>query len=225
MTYQQARTHLEQLLNLPATGQLLQLNSQTVERAYEAYVAGLLAQAVRDAGGTAVIRGITSGNAVPATIVFKGGPGRMDSQDQDFCYFYCELNGRSFEIHLDTKYVGSSEAIHEIDVSVFDHQTAQNIRANGGMPKAGSKLLMALECKFYDEEPGAVLARTFVGLVQDCTSQRLSGFAANRGSRNLRRYLSKKGRPEPFLDLVPGDLNSEDRFKRTVEQKLRQWAV
>lgn len=225
MTYQEARTHLEQLLNLPATGQLLQLNSQTIERAYEGYVAGLVAQAVRDAGGQAEIRGILTGAGAPATVVFRGGPGRMDSRDQDFCYFFCQLNGRSFEIHLDTKYVGSSGAIHEIDVSLFDHQTANNIRANGGMPKASGKLLMAIECKFYDQEPGALLARTFVGLVQDCSGQRLNGFAANRGSRNLRRYLSKKGRPEPFLDLIPGDANSEDRFKRTVEQRLRQWAV
>lgn len=225
MTYQEARTHLTQLLNLPATGQLLQLNSQTVERVYEGYIAGLVAQAARDAGGQADLRGINSGAVAPATIVFRGGPGLMDSRDQDFCYFFCTLNGRSFEIHLDAKYVGSSEAIHEIDVSVFDHQTAENIRTNGGLPKTSAKLLMAIECKFYDQAPGAVLARTFVGLVHDCSGQRLNGFAANRGSLNLRRYLSKKGRPEPFLDLIPGDANSEDRFKRTVEQELRKWAV
>jgi hypothetical protein len=224
MTYQEAKNHLEQLLNLPATGQLLQLNSQTTERAYEAYVAGLVAQAARDAGGISEIRGINTG-ASPQTLVFRGGPGNMDSRDQNYCFFFCQLNGHEFEIHLDTKYVGSSDAIHEIDVSVFDHQTAERIRTQGGIPKAASKLRMAIECKFYDQEPGAVLARTYVGLVHDCTGQEFRGFVANRGGRNLRRYLSKRGRPEPFLDLVPGDTSSEERFKRTIEQCLRKWAV
>jgi hypothetical protein len=38
------------LLNLPAAGQLLNLNSNTCERAYEAYVFSLCCKAVRRAG-------------------------------------------------------------------------------------------------------------------------------------------------------------------------------
>ena len=225
MTYQEAKDHLEQLLNLPATGQLLQLNSQTVERAYEGYVASLVAQAARDAGGLAELRGILSGVAAPTTIVFRGGPGRMDSRDQDFCYFFCQLNGHEFEIHLDVKYMGASKAVHEVDVSIFKHDPADRVRNDGGIPKASSALIMTFECKFYEDDPGAVLARTYVGLVQDCKGKRMNGFVANRSGLNLRRYLSKTGRPKPFIDLVPGNAAAEARFTNSVAQELRTWAV
>lgn len=224
MDYPQALQHLNNLLSLPSAGQLLQLNSQTVERVYEAYAAALIARAVRQAGGTAEMRGILNAHAAPITIVFRGSPGFIHSRHQNFAYWKCLLRGKEFEIHLDVTYSGSSGARHEIDVSVLDHSLAERARRNSALPKTGSKLLMAFECKFYDTIPGVMLGRTFVGLIQDCSSQQLCGFAANRTSDNLARYFSKSTRPEPFLDLVPGDQNSEARFVSTVEQKLRKWA-
>ena len=108
------------LLALPAAQQLLQLNSNTCERAFEAYVFSLCSEAVRRAGGTVSTIGIQSGPQ-PAIVVFRGAPGSMASIDQDFAYADCSLNGRRFEIHVDVEYQGSSGALHEIDVSVCDH--------------------------------------------------------------------------------------------------------
>jgi hypothetical protein len=212
------------LLALPAAGQLLQLNSNTCERAYEAYVFSLCCDAVRRAGGTVEIRGIRSG-ASPNPIVFRGAPGSMASRDQDFAYARCLLNTKRFEIHVDVEYQGSSGAPHEVDVSVCDENHANAVRATNSTPKANhNKLIMAFECKFYESTPGVALGRTFVGLISDCGALRLKGFVANVPSDKLRQYLSKSARPQPFLGLNPLDPASEERFIHNVEQQLRTWA-
>jgi len=215
---------LSTLLGLPAAGQLLQLNSNTCERAYEAYVFSLCCDAVTRAGGNVEIRGIRSG-ASPNPIVFRGAPGNMASRDQDFAYASCLLNQRRFEIHVDVEYQGSSGALHEIDVSICDADHANAVRQANGTPKAsGHNLIIAFECKFYESTPGVGLGRTFVGLTSDCTGLRLKGFVANVPSDKLGQYFSKSTRPEPFLGLNPLDLPSEERFIRNVEQVLRKWA-
>jgi hypothetical protein len=139
------------LLNLPAAQQLLQLNSNTCERAYEAYVLSLCVEAVRRAGGSAQLVGIKSGSN-PNPVVFRGAPGSMASTNQDFAYVSCALKNRAFELHVDVEYEGTSGAPHEIDVSMCDKAHGDAVRKTDGTPKTeGNKLLMAFECKFYAE--------------------------------------------------------------------------
>jgi hypothetical protein len=215
---------IEQLLTLPATQQLLQLNSNTCERAFEAYLFALCCEAVRQAEGTVTLTGIQSGPQ-PTTLVFRGAPGSMASDNQDFVYASCSLNGRRFEIHVDVEYQGTSGALHEIDVSLCDEAHAETVRRTARTPKTdGNKLLMAFECKFYESTPGVGLGRTFVGLISDCGTLRLKGFVTNIPSDKLGRYFSKNSRPEPFLGVVPTDPESEARFVYSVEQELRKWA-
>ncbi len=212
------------LLNLPAAQQLLQLNSNTCERAYEAYVLSLCVEAVRRAGGTATMRGINSG-ANPSPVVFRGAPGSMASKNQDFAYADCLLRNKQFEIHVDVEYQGTSGAMHEIDVSMCIKEHANAVRSTSGTPRAsGNNLLVALECKFYESTPGVTLGRTFVGLISDCSSVRFEAFVANLASDKLRMYFSKKSRPEPFLGLVPTSADSENRFIANVQQALLKWA-
>ena len=212
------------LLTLPAAQQLLQLNSNTCERAYEAYVLSLCVEAVRRAGGTAVLTGINSG-ANPSPVVFRGAPGSMASRNQNFAFVDCELKNKQFEIHVDVEYQGTSGALHEIDVSMCNKQHADAVRSTKGSPKAsGNNLLVTLECKFYESAPGVALGRTFVGLVSDCSGVRFKAFVANLPSDKLQRYFSKDRRPEPFLGLVPTSPDSENRFIANVQQALLKWA-
>jgi hypothetical protein len=212
------------LLTLPAAQQLLQLNSNTCERAYEAYVLSLCVEAVRRAGGTAAMAGINSG-ANPSPIVFRGAPGSMASTNQNFAFADCEVRNKQFEIHVDVEYQGTSGALHEIDVSMCLKEHADAVRSTNGTPKAsGYNLLLALECKFYESTPGVALGRTFVGLVSDCSGVRFKAFVANLPSDKLQRYFSKDSRPEPFLGLVPTNPDSENRFIANVQQALLKWA-
>jgi len=181
-------------------------------------------QAVRNQGGTVELIGINTGSN-PRTIVFRGGPGSMASTAQDFCYARCKLKGKTFEIHLDVEYVGQSSARHEIDVSVYDCESASIVRSTGRLPRTNKPLIMAFECKFYESTPGVALARTFVGLISDCASNKLHGFICNKTTDEIDAFLSKSSSPEPFTDLIPGNNKSEERFVRFLEQVLRKWAA
>lgn len=217
---------IDNLLNL-SSGQL-QLRSNTCERAYEVYILSLCVEAVRRAGGNPIPVGRQSG-AFPSILVFRGAPGSMSSRAQDFCYIRCSLNGQQFEIHVDVEYEGVSGATHEIDVSICKQEHCEQVRSNSNFfPKTNQNLLMLFECKFYgngnNNSPRVALARTFVGLLNDCSQTKLlSGFVSNIGTPGLRSYLSKKNRPQPFNPL-PSDADSEERFIRNVEQELRRWA-
>lgn len=223
-TLNNLKAALDQLLNLSATKTLLQLNSNTGERAYEAYVFGLCIKAVRNCGGQAVLVGIQTGKD-PNPVVLRGGPGSMASKAQNFCYAACTLRKRRFEIHLDIEYLGQSEATHEIDISVYDFEAADRARNTRRLPRTNKPLIMAFECKFYTTPPGVDLARGFVGLINDCAPNKLNGFISNKSNPNLERYLSRSNAPEPFIDLSPLNSDAEDRFVRYVEQVLRKWVA
>jgi hypothetical protein len=214
---------VDQLLNLAQTGKLLRLNSNTRERAFEAFVFALCARAVASVGGTASLSGIKSGSN-PSQIVFRGSPGQMWSRLQDFCYLDCRLNTKAFEIHLDVTYEGMSGANHEIDVSIVDAAHAEQVRTLRIMPRTNKNLIGALECKFYDSTPGVALARTFVGLLRDCSSRRFDAFVANQTTDGIDKYLSKKWAPKAFVDLTPGDASAEQRLVSYLGQELRQWS-
>jgi hypothetical protein len=222
-TLAELQAAVDDLLGITGSGQLLQLNSNTLNRAYEAYVFGLCAKAVRSVGGTAVPTGITSG-ANPPQLVFRGGPGQMFSRDQDFCYLDCRLNTKRFEVHLDVTYEGMSGANHEIDISIVDAGHASQVRGNTIMPRTNKNLIGAIECKFYDSSPGVSLVRTFVGLLRDCSPNRVNAFVANRSTSGIDMFLSKSWAPKSFVDLSPDNEIAENRFVWHLGQELKQWS-
>lgn len=212
------------MLRLPAAKKLLQLNSNTCERAYEAYIFALCCQATQEASGKVVLTGVQSGPN-PHKVVFRGAPGSMASKAQDFVYANCTINSKTFEIHVDVEYQGTSGSLHEVDVSFCDRGHAEQVRDSSGTPKASrSKLIIAIECKYYEKAPGVSVGRTFVGLLDDCGAMRLRLFASNLPSTKLQQYLAGSKRPKPFLGLNPIDMKAEDRFRNVVQQELRQWA-
>ena len=222
ITKDDVKSAIDQLLELSASGRLLQLNSDTLERAYEAYVLSLCAEAVRRCGGTATPTGVQSGPN-PQTIVLRGAPGSMASRGQDFCYIDCVLGQKRFELHVDAIYEGQSGANHEIDISACLSSHAEDVRRHGGTPRTNRNLIAAFECKFYESTPGVVLGRAFAGLIRDCTTNRINGFVSNRASSGLRRFLSMTWAPQPFTDVSPLSSESVLRFVHNVEQALRQW--
>ena len=213
---------IDGLLGLGACGRLLQLNTETVEKAFEVYVLALCAEAVRRCGGTAVLTGVRTGPD-PQVVVFRGAPGSMASRSQDFCYVDCQLGEKRFEFHGGVVYEGQSGAHHEIDVSAYLSAHAESVRNSGRMPRTHGSVIVAIECKFYESTPGVALGRTFVGLVRDCGRNRLRAFVCNRSSPGLESFLSASWAPKPFLDLSALSYDAEERFVRNVEQELRQW--
>ncbi len=223
-TLQNLKDAIDRLLNIAASQALLVLRSDTCERAYEAYVFALCADAVRRAGGTAVVTGILSGGN-PPVLMFRGAPGSLASPTQDYCYVDCGLNTKQFELHVDVTFEGQSGASHEIDVSIVDKDHADDVRRFNRLPRTNKHLIGAIECKFYQSRPGVALARTFVGLVRDCSANRFDAFIANRTTDDLEAFLSTSWSPQPFTDLLPINRGAEERFVRSLEQALRKWSA
>jgi hypothetical protein len=192
---------INSLLSLAATGKILQLNSPTRERAFEAYVFALVLKAAKAAGGDVELVGVRSGPD-PSVIVFRGAPGQMSSRAQDFVYARCTFQQSAVEVHVGVQYVGTSKATHELDVSIFEAAAADTVRRNGTVPGVRA-LHGAIECKFYDSSLGTVLGRAFVGLLQDCGNLRIRSFVTNGQHSGLAKYFSKETRPQPFLKLSP----------------------
>ena len=222
-TLEDLRAAVMDVLALPHVDDILQLNSNTRARAFEAYVFALAVQAVRRAGGSVQIWGAQTG-ANPNPVVFRGSPGYMGSTHQNFCFARCTLNGLEFEIHVGVIYRSTSGATHEVDVSIYDGGVATAIRYDGMRLPSTRHLHGAFECKCYDSNLDMDLGRAFVGLVSDCGSLRACDFLTNGRSRNLAAYFSKRGRPGVYFDVSPVAPQNAERFVGNLEQVLRQWA-
>lgn len=215
---------IEQLLDLDEAGAVLQLNSETREHAFEAYIFSLLLTAVNEAGGESTLVGITSGDD-PTTVVFRGSPGQLGSTAQDYVYASCSLGTRQFELHVCVQYAGGSGAHHEVDVSICDATAANRARQSGQQFPSVRRLYGAIECKLYDTSLNTALGRTFVGMTHDCGTLRLKALVTNGESATLAQYLSHKQRGDYFFNLTPLQPAVEERFVQFMSQRLRQWAA
>jgi hypothetical protein len=229
-TLVELRDAVNALLDLPGMSAVLQLNSNTRERAFEAYLFGLFVRAVRRAANNdnnVVIKGIVSG-ANPSVVVLRGGPGRLGSRAQNFAYADCVLAQTTFEIHADVQYSGGSGAIHEIDISIYDHDVANQIRnsfrSENTFP-ATSKLFGAVECKFYDQDLGTSLGRTFVGLLDDCGMLIFKVFATNGNHSGLSKYFRLGRRPMRFFGLSPTNTVEESECISWLASEFRKWVA
>jgi len=220
-TYDDLKNSIDALLGLATTGRQLQLNASAREKAFEVYVLALIAEAINRASGRYSIIGIRTGPN-PNPVVFRAAPGAIYSISQDFAYLDCTLNGKQFEIHVDVEFEGSSGATHEMDVSLIDKGRADRARNGQRNPR---NLLFVAECKFYSSSiPSIGVARALVGLASDFHLEIGVAFVSNDATINLKNFLSKKNRPEPFPDLSPLDKEAEERFKNRIESWLRRWA-
>ena len=148
----------------------------------------------------------------------------MASANQDFCYADCALGNARFEIHIDIEYTGQSGATHEIDVSIYQANRATDVRASMSSPRTNAHLVGAIECKFYTSRPGVALARTFVGLLSDCTTNRVKAFVSNRSTDGIDMFMASLQKPDPFNGLTPLDPNSEAQFIGVIGHQLARWS-
>jgi hypothetical protein len=160
----------------------------------------------------------------PAVVVFRGGPGLLGSTAQDFVFARCQLGNEEVEVHVDVQYEGSSGAIHEVDVSLYDRNAADRIRQTPNRFAKTTKLEGAIECKSYDSTLGTTLGRTFVGLIDDCRPRQLRLFLTNGLAPGLAKYFSLKRRPDRFFGLSPLRPEQEAAFINFVKHTLSKWA-
>src|SRR5437764_2687171 len=115
------------------------LNRNTADSAYAGYVFALVLRAVeRIADPNSVsLNSAQSGPQnppPPSVFVIRGAPGALYSKDQDYGFAVFKHKGKDYEIHLGVQYRGSSEVLHEFDISIVPKKDANESRKSNKPP-------------------------------------------------------------------------------------------
>lgn len=216
---------IDAVLNSISSGAAAYLNRNTADAAYAGYVFGLILRAVERLADPNSVRLDSAQSGPknpppPSVFVIRGAPGPLNSKEQDFGYAIFSYQGEDYEIHLGVQYRGSSEVLHEFDISILPTRAANETRSSGKPPGPG-KACAIFECKFYDKNLGIELGREFVGLRSDFTSVPLARLVTNSDSTSVALFLKKNNRPKLSRHLEPGNSNMENEFICAVADELR----
>jgi len=158
---------------------------------FEAYVFSLIIEAARIEEASVTYRDVFGCN--PSIFVFRTSPGYIFSRNQAYTHAVITFpNKPPLEAHIGVRVVGRSGVLHECDVAVIEQAEAETCRQRQ-VPPRSSKVLIAVECKFYSTPLQLYLARAFIGLASDL-SAREPIFATNSYSDSLERLLSARGK-------------------------------
>jgi hypothetical protein len=158
---------------------------------FEAYVFSLVIEAARTEGATITYRNVL-GNT-PAVFVFRTSPGYIFSTNQSYTHAIISFQNKApLEAHIGVRVVGKSDVLHECDVAVIEQAEAETCRQRQ-VPPRSSKVLIAIECKFYSTPLQLHLARAFIGLTTDLSASK-PVFVTNSSSNSLEKLLSGRGR-------------------------------
>ena len=187
---------------------------------YEAYVWALVLEAAQRQG--AAIRLMTRSGSPATSFYFRTSPSSIFSRLHDYCH--AELHFRRapvLEAHVGIYVSGKSKVNHECDVAVLDQDEANTCRAESVHPRS-SKVLLAIECKYYlSSSLGIDLGRSFLGLIDDIyTDGRFFVSTQNRGSVDK---LFSRHKKEFEIGLSPLTPDEEVRLRGSFEKIFRNY--
>ncbi len=165
--------------------------SSAADDLYEAYLFFLVISAAREEGGVITYRCING--APPNPFVFRTSPGYIGSRSHN--YGFAEIGFAdcpALEVHIGVRVSGHSNVLHECDISVLLKDEADVCRAGPDLvaPRS-SKLIIAIEAKYYARDIPLHLGRGFLGLTRDFSTDKVY-FVANRSGRSVEKLLSHK---------------------------------
>jgi hypothetical protein len=156
---------------------------------YEAYIFSLVLRAARVEGATSIQYRCSRGGT-PQEFVFRTSPGYLNSLSQN--YGYAQVNFDrcpEIEVHAGVRVEGNSGVLHECDVSVLFKEEADLCRAGVIRAPRSSKVVLAVEAKFYSVDLSLHLGRGFLGLCTDFSADSLF-FVINRSSESIEKLLA-----------------------------------
>ena len=187
---------------------------------YEAYVWTLVLEAARRQG--AMIRLMTR-SGIPATVCyFRTSPTSIFSSLHDYCHAELRFpNAPVLEAHVGIYVSGKSKVNHECDVAVLYQDEASICRDQNVHPRS-SKVLLAIECKYYlSSSLGVDLGRSFLGLIDDIYAEgRFFVSTQNKGSVDR---LFSRHRKEFEIGLSPHTPDEEVRLRGSFEKIFRNY--
>jgi hypothetical protein len=158
---------------------------------FEAYVFSLVLEAAQIEGATIAYSNVSGGK--PRNFIFRTSPGYIFSKTRNYTHAVILFpNKAPLEAHVGVRVVGKSDVLHECDVAVIEQVEAEICRQRQ-VPPRSSKVLIAVECKFYSTPLQLHLARAFIGLTADLSAHE-SVFVSNSSSDSLEKLLTGRGK-------------------------------
>jgi hypothetical protein len=163
--------------------------TSNVSDIFEAYVFSLVIEAARTEDAIVQYRDVHGQS--PVTFVFRTAPGYIFSTAHPYTHAVISFQGKPpLEAHAGVRVVGKSGVLHECDVAVIEQAEAETCRQRQ-VPPRSTKVLVAVECKFYSTPLQLYLARSFIGLASDLSTKDPI-FVTNNRSNSLEKLLSSR---------------------------------
>lgn len=186
---------------------------------FEAYVLALTIEAAKQEGAQIAYRDVF-GNS-PSRFVFRTSPGYIFSQAKPYTHAVIAFQGKpGLEAHVGVRVVGKSGVLHECDVAVIEQLEAETCRQKQ-VPPRSSKVLIAVECKFYSTPLQLHLARSFLGLLSDLSAKEAL-FVTNSSSESVEKLLSARGRDWEH-DVTPSAALEVSRLRHAFQEGFKHY--
>jgi hypothetical protein len=158
---------------------------------FEAYIFSLVIEAAHIEGASIMFQDVTGQNN-PPVFIFRTSPGYIFSAIQPYTHAVIAFNNKPIlEAHLGVRVAGISHVLHECDVAVIEQAEAATCRLRQVAPRS-SKIILAVECKFYTTNLQLHLAREFIGLSSDLYGSSEQIFVSNTSSDTVERLLTSR---------------------------------
>ena len=158
---------------------------------YEGYIFSILLQAARIEGAQIVFS--SRHGSTPTFFHFRTSPGYLNSERHDYSHAELRFQGSPpLEVHMSVRVAGTSNVLHECDLSVVDGSEARLCR-NGPrvFTPRSARVRIAVEAKYYTTPLPLAMGRGFLGLVRDLSSEN-AFFVFNRSAKSIEQLLAHK---------------------------------
>ena len=175
---------------------------------FEGYIFALLLEEADNVGADVLLTD-NGGNTPPTTCTFRTGPSSITSSDP-YTYAVITFPGRrkpTLEAHIGVYIAGKSKVRHECDIALIYQTEVEACRqyhrstSKIALPRS-FKVILAIECKYYDQDLDISLARSFIGLVADCEVDK-AFFVTNKASSSPAKLLTKQANQGKRLSWQP----------------------
>lgn len=190
-----------------------------IDNLYEVYLLSLILNAVRNESGNYTL---TNSTGAPR-LFFRTSPGYISSSAHNYTYVEIDFPGKPpLEAHVSIRCAGQSLVLHECDVCVLFKSEAELCRFGfGRVAPRSSKIVLAVEAKYYTTSLGLHLGRSFLGLTVDFSAHK-TVFVSNTSSTSIEKLLTKK-RKDWEHNITPANPNDVNRLVNLFQSAFKDF--
>jgi hypothetical protein len=201
------------LSRIRATAPFLYYASRT-EALYEGFVFSCVVEALIRLGAQFEVH--DENNQTTNRLTFRTKPSLVHT---GVSHVLVTLNSNQYELYTNIRVLSYSKTLHELDVTLIDHDARNNCHRTGGPPRK-SEVEFFAECKLYGRSLPLRLGREYLGLSSEF-NVRVKSIVSNVGSDRVHKMVTVHGGTENF-EMSPMNPANVMRFVEWLANELRQ---